>query len=327
MERGAALRERLTRGAPLLLDGALGTELERRGVATPAPAWSAAALATAPDQVLAVHRDFVRAGADLLTTNTFRTLARALPGAPPGEAERLLELAVHLARQAAGEAPADRAGPGGPAPVLVLGSMGPLEDCFRPDRVPTEPALGREHATRAAALLAAGVDGLLVETMNTRREALAALAAGRATGLPVLVACVAADPERLLDGDRLDAVVPALAEAGADAILVNCTPLAMTARVVPGLARLVGDLPFGAYANNGYGSPARGSRTRGAPAPVADSPAAPPSAAVSAAVSPAAYARQAAGWLAAGARLIGGCCGTTPAHIAALRALLDDHSS
>ncbi len=288
-------------GPPLVLDGAMGTELERRGIATPLPSWSAGALIDAPAAVLEVHRDYARAGADLLVTNTFRTLRRSLTGVWIDRAGDLVSRAVRLARQAA-----DEEGTAAGGRPLVLGSMGPLADCFSPDLVPSEPELSAEHAERAADLAAAGVDGLLVETMGTRREALAAIAAANTTGLPVLTAFVADRQGNLLDGEELEELVPRLIAAGAAAVLVNCTPLATTAQIVPQLARLVGDLPFGVYANNGYAHPEPG----GAPASTEN-------------LSPADYATHAAEWLAAGARLIGGCCGTSPAHIAALRRLID----
>ena len=115
--------ERLAAGHVLVLDGAMGTELERLEVATPLPAWTASALISAPAEILAIHREYVAAGADLLTTATFRTTRRAL--APAGAGERAQELtarAVELARDAARGAPGGRV-------VHVLGSMAPLEDC------------------------------------------------------------------------------------------------------------------------------------------------------------------------------------------------------
>src|SRR5712692_7425776 len=69
---GAGLRDRLTSGPPLLLDAAMGTELEKRGVASGLPLWSARALLSAPAEVLAIHCENVEAGADVLTANTFR---------------------------------------------------------------------------------------------------------------------------------------------------------------------------------------------------------------------------------------------------------------
>src|SRR5512147_2343807 len=97
-----SLTARLVRGEVVILDGAMGTELDRRGVATPLPLWSARALLDAPEVVLAIHEDYIRAGADVVTTNTFRTTARTLrrAGLEPDEGERLTRLAVELARDA-----------------------------------------------------------------------------------------------------------------------------------------------------------------------------------------------------------------------------------
>ena len=289
------LRSRLAARELLILDGAMGTELTRRGVPTPLPAWSAHALYTHPEVVLAIHRDYVAAGADLLTTNTFRTTRRALAAAGVGiDPRELTTLAVGLARRAASEAG---------RPVYVLGSIAPLEDCYRPDLAPLSDASLAEHAELARDLADAGVDAILVETMNTQREALAAIHAARATGLPVLASLVADQEGRLFDATPLAQVVPALLEAQAEALLINCTSAAILDRVVPELVALAGSTPCGAYANIGFPDEVAGFT------PSAD-------------VEPLAYAEHAARWVAAGASIVGGCCGTQPAHIAAVRARL-----
>ena len=294
--------ERLAAGRVLVLDGAMGTELERRQVATPLPAWTASALLTAPDTVLAIHREYAAAGAEGLTTATFRTTRRALAAVGAGErAAELTALAVELARQAAQGAPGGRQ-------VFVLGSMAPLEDCFRPDLVPDAAAIAREQAAHAMNLARAGVDALLVETMNTTREAVAAVGAARATGLPALASFIAGGDANLLDGEPLATLVPALLAAGPAAVLVNCTPVEVTGRVLAALLALAGSTPVGAYANIGYPRPGR--REPGTATDLA-------------AVTPAELGRHAAAWVRAGARIVGGCCGTTPAHIAAVRAAVD----
>jgi S-methylmethionine-dependent homocysteine/selenocysteine methylase len=188
--------------------------------------------------------------------------------------------------------------------VHVLGSIAPLEDCYSPELVPDAGALAREHAEHAAHLAGAGVDALLVETMNTRREAVAAIRAARATGLPVLASFVASSRGQLFDGEPLAELVPALLDQGIAVLLVNCTPVATTDRIVPELCRLAGSTPIGAYANIGFPHPEEGWEF------VEDTP-------------PAAYARHAAGWVRGGARIVGGCCGTTPEHIAAVRDMVD----
>jgi S-methylmethionine-dependent homocysteine/selenocysteine methylase len=282
---------RLRGGAPLLLDGATGTELERRGARCELPLWSARALLEAPELVLRIHADYLAAGAEVLTANTFRTQARTLAGA--GLAARDAELtarALDLARSAA--AAAGR-------PVAVLGSAPPLADCFRPDLAPAGAALAREHARHAENLAGAGADAILVETMNSVREARAALVAARAVGLPAWLACVCWRGPELLSGEPLAQAV-ALAEAqGAAAVLVNCLPPSNVAACLPVLAG--SSLPFGVYAN--LGAPlAGGGRNEDC--------------------TPEAFADHVAAWLEAGARIVGGCCGTTPAHVAAAAQLL-----
>src|SRR5438445_512535 len=97
-----SFRSRLNRGELILLDGAMGTELERRGIPTPLPLWSAAALLDHPDQVREIHEDYVRAGADVITADTFRTTPRALEkaGRAREEARVLTQRAVALAGEA-----------------------------------------------------------------------------------------------------------------------------------------------------------------------------------------------------------------------------------
>ncbi len=323
---GEALRERLRAGPALLLDGALGTELERRGCPTTLPLWSTHALLRDPELVVRVHADHAAAGAEVLTANTFRTQRRVLARAGiGGRARELTHLAVALARQAsearsepkASEAPECRLlagtqpakagvsrapGPRTPdAPIRIVGSAPPLEDCYRPDLVPDAGALAREHAEHAANLAAAGVDAILIETMNTIREAVAAARAARGVGLPYLVSFACWERDTLLGGEALSEALAAAAAEGPDALLVNCLPASNVAACLPAL-RAAG-LPFGVYANLGAPGVTSGAgRTEH--------------------YEPDAFAAHAALWADAGARILGGCCGTTPEHIRAIAALL-----
>jgi methionine synthase I (cobalamin-dependent) len=273
----------------------MGTELARRGVACDLPLWSGRALWAAPDVVLAIHRDEVAAGAELLTTNTFRTHRRTLAKAGrESEAAEWSRQAVLLARKAAREAERD---------VFVLGSVSPLEDCYRPDLVPASEELAEEHAEQVRALSRAGVDGLLVETQNTARELVAAVNAAKATGLPVIASMVTDGEGSLLSGESIAEAVKALSASPPDVLSINCVP---ARRVAGELDRLRAAAPasaLGAYGNLGPPVDAAG-------LVFADE------------IDPAAYAALAESWIAAGARIVGGCCGTTSAHTAALAALL-----
>ncbi len=293
----AALRRRLRAGPPLLLDGALGTELERLGAPATLPLWSTHALLLDPTLVERVHREYVAAGAEILTANTFRTQRRALTRAGIGErAAELTHLAVELARRAAGSAEDG---------VFVVGSAPPLEDCYRPDLVPAEEALAREHAEHAENLAAAGVDAILIETMNTAREAVAAARAARGAGLPFLVSFTCWEGPILLGGDPLAAALEAAAAERPEALLVNCLPVSNVAACLPAL-RAAG-LPFGVYANLGAPGVTSGAGRTEHHAPDA-------------------FAAHAARWIEDGARVVGGCCGTTPEHIRAMAAMLADRT-
>jgi S-methylmethionine-dependent homocysteine/selenocysteine methylase len=285
------LPTRLAGTRALVLDGATGTELERRGAPTSLPLWSAHALLHAPDLVAAIHSDYAAAGADILTANTFRTQRRTLARGGWGDrAGELTSLAVELARRAAHQFAGERR-------VHVVGSASTLEDCYRPDLVPDDAALRREHTEHAEHLVETGVDAVLVETMNSTREAVAALRAARATGLPALVSFVCWDGARLLSGEPLrDALAAALPERPA-AVLVNCLPPSNVGACLPVLRDSA--LPFGIYPNLGAPADEAGSER-------------------SEECEPTAFAELAAEWRAAGARIFGGCCGTTPAHIHAL---------
>jgi len=281
-----ALDARLQTGAPLILDGATGTELERRGVATRLPLWSAGALDSHPDLVLQIHVDYVASGVDVITANTFRTQRRTLATAGIGDrAEELTRRAVALARRAAGER------------VWVFGSSPPLEDCYHPERVPDGGALAREHAEHARNLALAGVDAILVETMNTQREAAAALRAAHDAGAPALASFVCRDGARLLSGEPLADALRVAGDEGACAVLANCLPPSNATACLDVLAAQ--PLPFGLYPNLGEPEDEQGFRR-------------------SEELSAERFAELAAGWAARGARVLGGCCGTTPEQLAAV---------
>lgn len=281
----------------VLLDGGLGTELARRGVDARGPLFGAQALLEAEgrDLVRAVHRAYVAAGARVIAAATFRTARRAIArsGVAGATFPGLARVAVSVAREAAAGS------------ARVAGSIAPLEDCYRPQLSPPRAEALREHGEHARALASSGCDLLLVETVCAAEEGLAAVEACAATGVETWVAAmaVAAAPGRdptLLDGSDLASFFRRAREAGARAALINCTPCDAIDAALPSVA--AAGLPWGAYAHLGEVDPAL-------PWP---SPAQ---------LSPDEYRARAQAWVARGASLVGGCCGTGPAHIAALARL------
>lgn len=254
-----------------VLDGPMGTQLEARGIALPPPLWSASALTTAPALVRELHRAYADAGATVHTANTFRTRRRSSP-----TWSDLAATAVRLAREAV------------PADHLVAGSLAPLEDCYRPDLSPPNPA--PEHRELARHLADLGVDLLLCETFPHVGEALVAVEEAVATGVPTWVAFTAGFRGDLMTPAEMGRGATEAVRRGAIAVLVNCTPARTTLACVERLADA--GVPFGAYANGGEDF-------RGPDGP-------------------ARYADLAETWVRAGATLVGSCCGTGPEHVRAL---------
>jgi methionine synthase I (cobalamin-dependent) len=287
----------------LILDGATGTELNRRGVDTGLPLWSANALMSDRDAKILqqIHEDYLRAGADIITTNTFRTHRRAL--APSGNADRALELtrrAVDIARAAIANVPSDK-------PRFAAGSISTLEDCYRPDLVPPDDELRAEHSERIHHLIECGVDLILIETINTIREAVIIAKLATITGTPVVVSFVCDREGKILSGETLTEAASQLLPLGISAIGVNCGP---TPNLAKPLAELQNaclsataggkDFPLIAYGNIGYADEKVGWVNT-------DSE------------NPKAYCEHASHWP---VKIVGGCCGTTPEHIAQLKSAL-----
>jgi S-methylmethionine-dependent homocysteine/selenocysteine methylase len=306
------IKDRLNRGELVLLDGGIGTEILRRGAR-----WRQHGMRTDADTVRAVHEDYVEAGADVVTTNTFQLTRRTYLnlfhnlehmrriGAPglENQAAALIEKAAALAGEAVRNAAAGR-------PVAIAGSISPLNHCFRPDLSPSFEEALKEHSESAGLLAKSGVDLILLETMNTVVEATAALQAARKTDLRVWVSFVLAPGGKsILGGEPISEAVRVAESNGAEAILLNCAP---PEDITAGLKELAGrsNLPIGAYAHIGRYDP---------PSWKFDFH---PQFSGMDAWPPERYAGAAEEWRELGALIIGGCCGTTPSHIRAVRDLL-----
>lgn len=281
-------------GAPLLLDGGIGSALIAQGLGPgQAPErW----LLEHPERVAAVHRAYVEAGCDIIQTNTFGANAARLAHTDQlaGRCAEINSIAVGLAREAAGSS------------ALVAGNVGPVAAWLAGDTAPPS-SLQQAYEEQATALATAGVDLISIETMCDLREALTALRAAVATGLTVIISMCFQEHEggfRSLAGDPLDASVQQLAEGGAAALGFNCNlgpaqTLSLARQALP-----LTNLPL--VLQPCAGQPRLGS----------DSPQYP--------VTESAFVGAQMDAVRAGAAVVGGCCGTTPRFIAALRAALDD---
>lgn len=279
----------------LLTDGAMGTELYARGFGFDQ---SLEALnLTHPEVVKAVHRSYLEAGADLIESNTFG--ANRIRQEEFGLADRAAEMArrgVELALEARAEA--------GRPQVLVGASIGPLGRYLQPYGPVAVETARQAFAETIAAVAAAGADVLVFETFGDLNELLLAVrVARRLTDLPIIAHMTFDEEERTALGYTPEDVARALQEAGVEVAGANCSVgPAVVVGVIERMRAAAPGLALSALPNAGFPSRVGGRLAY-------------PS-------SPAYFAGHVEALRRAGAAIIGGCCGTTPHHIAAMRAAL-----
>jgi S-methylmethionine-dependent homocysteine/selenocysteine methylase len=290
----------------LVLDGGMGSELRRRGVPLSAACWNAAANLSAQALVEQIHLDYVAAGADIITANTFASTRFVLAGAGlDAEFAALNGAAITAARAARDEAATG---------ALVAASISCLPPRFDRGLYPSPEVEFRAYVELAEFCAERDVDLILLEMLQDPVHAALACRAVAGLGLPVCagISCRLAGREprhgeaaALVGFDEpsiaMEAVLDCVLAHDPQAIAIMHTPLEA---MLPALARVgsVWNGPLAAYAEIPYRED--------------------PEALGAAPVTPATYADAARGWIDAGANIIGGCCGTGPAHIEALRQLL-----
>ncbi len=298
-DRYAKLKQRLDRREIVILDGGIGSEMLRRGVT-----WEGHKVESESDAIRSIHADYIRAGADVITTNTFQLTFRSYLNhfadrahmkhiGAKGLKKRpgmLIAEGVRRALEAREQA--------GRQEVCIAGSMTTLDWCFRPDMAPSAKEMRAEYRETIRAFKKAGADLMLFETFNSSREARTALEAAQDAGVPAWVGFVCDWKGRLLNGESMSQVRKGLASIEPDVLLFNCAP-------VPDITLALRELshnyrrPTGAYAHVGRFDPPDWMFTDEYP--------------------PEQYLAAALDWAKLGAQVLGGCCGTTPMHIEALK--------
>jgi methionine synthase / methylenetetrahydrofolate reductase(NADPH) len=283
---------------PVLADGAMGTVLYARGIFINR-CYDELNLSD-PGLILSVHEEYLQAGAEIIETNTFG--ANKFRLTRHGLASKVAEIntaGVKLARQAVDHLKEKQAGT-----AFVAGSVGPLGVRLEPLGKTGLDEARAAFAEQIRALADAGVDLLIIETMPALNEAREALLAAEETApqLPVLVMVTVDDDSNCLDGSSPQQAAALLTEWGAGAIGVNCSTGPSTVLTAIEAMRAVTSLPLAAMPNAGMPRAIEGRNIY--------------------LCSPeymASFARKA---IAAGAQIVGGCCGTTPNHIRAMRSAM-----
>ncbi|MEM7124062.1 MAG: homocysteine S-methyltransferase family protein [Pseudomonadota bacterium] len=288
---------RLPAGRPFLLDGGMGEAIAMRQLNQKgSPFWSGKALIEAPDVVRDLHEAFIAAGADAIITNTYGVVRSFM--AEIGNEERFAELNRIAGELAVAARDAQDRG------TLIAGSLPPLSPSYEPGTVGAQAQLTELYAEQAD-LLAPYVDFFIGETLTTIAETRAVAAAAGATGKPVWVGWTLHETKDgcLKDGTPVSEAAAAVAGGPVSVFLANCcSPEALT-RGLPALLAL--GTPTGGYANTFH-------------------PIDPDAKDVSHRddLDTEAYAAHVADWIQLGARIVGGCCGTMPEHIARVRGLI-----
>jgi homocysteine S-methyltransferase len=294
----------------VMLDGGLATTLEAAGHDLSGPLWSARLLAADPGAIVAAHRAFLAAGAEVVTTASYQLSAIGVRsvGGDTRDVDRLLSRSVELAREAIAGHLADRTdtsdGEDGRLP-RVAASIGPygavLADGseYRGRYGRTVGQLVDFHAPRLASLVAAGPDLLAVETIPSGTEVAALARVLAEVEVPVWVSLtVGPDGTTTPEGEPLgEALAPVLHVAAVVAVGVNCCPPGIATQALETIVRAC-EHALVVYPNIGatWDAQARGWRPGAGGDLLAELPR----------------------WLAAGARMLGGCCGTGPEHLARL---------
>ena len=311
------LDDKLSKREIIVLDGAIGSEIARLGGTMDGAAWCAVANKTHPDVVRRVHAEYVRAGADVVTANTFATCRHVLAGAGlADESVRITARAVELAREAVNEVAPDR-------PVAIAGSMSNnvawIPGTVSPDPrfLPTPAQEAANYREMAETLATAGVDLIVLEMMADIDHASLVTAAAVETGLPVWIGVSCS---LLADGSvtAWDMHVEEPAESlDPDHARPEPKPLAPVIEALMSFEPQVMGIMHSTVDAMGPGLEVLFRRWSG---PVM----AYPETTAAHAVEPAAFAARCSEWVEGGVQIIGGCCGTTIEHIRAMVGTLPD---
>ncbi len=294
------LSELLNHQEIVLLDSAMGTELEARGADLSLPLWSALAIIEKPDLIKEIHTENINAGADIITTNTFRTQRRkfenanyTLKGRDFAEtACEFTESAVKIARESIKNSGKH---------ILLAGGISPIEDCYEPELVPDTDTLSTEQNEHIHNLISSGVDILLAETMNTIKEISAVLNQIHQTGYEYIISFVCKNENDLYSGETLKDTMKIIDKFNPQVVMTNCIHPGLAGKVLKNLRNL-SDKPLGVYCN--IGNPELYAQNK-----------------FEVCVSSDEYYNSAVEWKKVGVKVIGGCCGTTPEYIKKLSVL------
>lgn len=284
----------------IILDTAMGTELQEREADLSLPLWSARPLIDNPDLIRQIHIENIDAGADIITTDTFRTQKRVFEKAGyhfeemsfTDTAKALTERAVEIAQEAVMLSKEN---------ILIAGCIAPLEDCYDVNLIPESDVLCAEHFEHITNLIEASVDILLAETMNNIREISAVLNQIHKFEKEFIISLLCKNENELYSGEKLSDAIKVIEKFSPNIISINCIHPSIAEKIILTLKQLTGT-PLGVYAN--IGDPSKFD-----------------SGVFQKNVTEDEYYKYSKRWIELGVQMIGGCCGTSPSYINKLKVL------
>ena len=281
-----SLAKRINR--PLILDGAMGSMLQEK-LKPKGSLWMSYANAENPEEVYSIHKKYIEAGADIITTNTFRTNPTALKEFPKLKSEKLVKASVRLAVKAKSK-----------LPILVAGSNAPAEDCYQEERTISQKELSYNHKKHIDLLISNGSDFVLNETQSHFDEIKIIAQYCYQQKIPYIISFFFKDNLRLFSGENLFEIIKFVLEYEPLAIGFNCITYNSFKKI---LNKVNQSYNWGFYLNCGGGN-------------YTDK-------IIKCAVSPKQYISDIKFSLNKKPSFIGACCGSSPAHIKEIKKLLD----
>ncbi len=277
--------------APLLLDGAMGSYLQSKYNVNDPDLWTTELLLNSSDIVVEAHSQYISSGADIITTNTFRTNPAALKKANLDESsDKLVNIAVKSAKEAIEY-----------KKVFIAGSNAPAEDCYQSKRTLSLIELKQNHIQHIDNLITSGCDFILNETQSHFDEIELICDYCSSNSIPYVVSLYFDNPDTILSGELITDVIQYINGKSPILISFNCISTNIFSRFI---AKHTPDYPWGFYLNCGSGN-------------INDTE-------ISCGISPEQYASTIKPLLNKKSRMIGTCCGSDFSHTQYLRRFIDE---
>lgn len=279
---------------PLLLDGAMGSLLQQKRIKCHPQLWMSLANITHPDEVVKIHSAYVKAGADIITTNTFRTNPVSVNKAKVIiRSSEFVKKSVELAHKAIGN-----------KKLIVAGSNPPAEDCYQVERSISKKEIETNHAQHIESLMNSGCHLILNETHSHLDEIFFVSKFCYRNSIPFIISLFITPELKIVSGENLFEVVKLVEDYNPLAIGFNCIKLGTFQKTFNGINK---NSSWGFYLNCGSSEINNDKITCG--------------------ISPIHYSREVKMYLRKSPAFIGSCCGSSPKHTKELRKLLDEKNN